>query len=116
MTEQQKNKVEPWQLVTILIVLVALFGGMYLMNETINARLEVVQSNVTAKTEVLINKLDALKADLNRVTAKADEENDQLAVAQPAPTPAAQPAPEEAAAEEEERDAEEPGKEPTEKK
>ena len=96
-----KKSVEPWQLIMILLLVIAFFGGLYVVSQTITSRLEAVEASVDGKTDMLKNSIDALNSKLDRMRAMH-----QAKLAAP-PAPAAAPAAPAEGEEAEEKPAEE---------
>ena len=94
-----KNTMEPWQLILILVIVVSFFGGLYLTNQSISAKLDSVEANVKATKETLKMKIEGLDNRLDMMMAKHAAAGPPVAapapapVAVPAPAPAEKPAP-----------------------
>ena len=86
----EKKSVEPWQLILILVLLLAFFGGLYVTNQSISAKLDAIEASVNATKDIL--KLTIDKVD-NRVESLQKKMNARAAAAAPVPAPAPAPVP-----------------------
>lgn len=75
---ESSKKMEPWQLILILILVLAFFGGLYIVNQTIASQVEALENVVESKTESIkssidnVNRrLDLMKSDCSRAAAGA---------------------------------------------
>jgi hypothetical protein len=50
---EDKKKADAWQTITLLIVVLALFGGLYVSNQAIDSRLNSVEQSITGNAEML---------------------------------------------------------------
>ena len=87
------KKMEPWQLILILILVLAFFGGLYLVNQTISSQLDTIENAIDVKTQTLKSSIDNINQRLDNMRAM------HAASKAAAPAPAAEPAEAEAAAE-----------------
>lgn len=84
---ESKKSIEPWQLIMILLLVIAFFGGLYVVTQTITSQLESIAGSVDAKTDTLKMSIDALGAKVDRL-----REARHAAATAPAPAPAPAPA------------------------
>ena len=83
-----KKTMEPWQLVLILVLILAFFGGLYVTNQSISVKLDAVEQSVNS------NK-DALRSAVDRLENKMESLHRQVvrpAAVAPAGEPATEPA------------------------
>jgi hypothetical protein len=79
------KKMEPWQLILILILVLAFFGGLYLMNQAITSQLESIEGAIDAKTETIKSGIDSVNRRLDNLRAMQSQSRGA------APAPAAEP-------------------------
>jgi len=84
---ETNGKLDPWRLVTVVVVVVAFFVGFYLLSGMIDARFDAVEGQIRTTTESLSNDIQANR---ELITGNAEAR----------PQPAAAEAPAEAAEEE----------------
>lgn len=82
------KKMEPWQLILILILVLAFFGGLYIVSQTITSQVEALETAVDAKTESIKSGLDNINRRLDLMRSA------QLQAAASAPAPEEPAAPE----------------------
>lgn len=63
-----KSKVQPWQLVLILILVLAFFGGLYVMNEAITTKLDNIAKAIDANGDLLKLAREGLGSKMDRLT------------------------------------------------
>ena len=75
--DEAKKSFQPWQLILILVCVVAFGGGLYLLNEAIGTRFDSVDQAVTGGTDTILktvervdNKVMALQEDMKAMEAK----------------------------------------------
>jgi len=106
---EAKKGFQPWNLLLILVCVAGFFGGLYLLNFTINTRLDAVDTGLAgglSKTSMVLdridNKLNAVQAAMKDMEQKmaappppppAPVDPAAAAAAVPAPADAAAPAP-----------------------
>ena len=70
------KSIEPWQLLLIIILVVVFFGGLYGLNQAINAKLEEHEAIMEGKLEMIDRNVERLELGLrkpaNSVTAKSE--------------------------------------------
>lgn len=66
---ESSKKMEPWQLILILILVVAFFGGLYLMNQAISSQLDSIETAIDIKTQSVKSSVDGLGAKVDRLSA-----------------------------------------------
>ncbi len=79
---EESGKLDPWRLVTMVVIVVAFFVGFYLLSGMIDARFDGLEGQLRTTTESLSNDIQANRA---LISGAAEE----------APTPAAAEAPDE---------------------
>lgn len=77
-----KSKVQPWQLVLILILVLAFFGGLYVMNEAITTKLDNIAAAVEANGDMIKFAREGLGSKVDRLSSDKAAEPDQEAAAQ----------------------------------
>lgn len=96
---EDSRKMDLWQLVTILIVVLALFGGQYMVNQAIDSRLDSLEATVTGNGDTLKTSIDRIYGKLEAMEKEAAAKIVETSAAEP-PKPA-EPETAEPAAEEE---------------
>ncbi len=81
-----KKKMEPWQLILILLAMGAFFGGVYFLNQAVDTKLTSLENTVSAKTDTLMKALDRLEAKTDRVLDKQAATTPVVITAPPAET------------------------------
>jgi len=82
-----KRKMEPWQLIMILLLVVAFFGGIYFVNEAVSARLDGLDTALESRTNTLMLAIDRVD---NKVESVKNAVQAQAQAPAPAPAPAAE--------------------------
>ena len=66
---ESKSKMEPWQLLLIVVLVLSFFGGGYVLQQAIGVKLDSLETTIAGKTdsikiaiERLENKFDVVKA------------------------------------------------------
>lgn len=103
---EDSRKMDLWQLVTILIVVLALFGGQYMVNQAIDSRLDSLEATVTGNGDALKASIDRIYNKLEAMEKEADTKIVQTAAVEP-PKPTESEAAEPAAEDEGEAKGEE---------
>ena len=80
---EESQKMDLWQLVTILIVVLALFGGQYMVNQAIDSRLDSLESTITGTGDALGSAIDRIYIKLERM-----EKNTNTKIVETAAAPA----------------------------
>ena len=104
---EESGKLDPWRLVTMVVIVVAFFVGFYLLSGMIDARFDGLEGQLRSTTESLSNDIQA-----NRALISGAEEATPTPAAAEAPAEDTEaPAEDEAAEEGGEEAAEEGGEE-----
>ena len=60
----EKSSVEPWQLILIIVLMIAFFGGLYVVNQAISAKIDSMEFTIDSKIEMVGRNIDQLKAQI----------------------------------------------------
>jgi ribosomal protein L12E/L44/L45/RPP1/RPP2 len=93
--DEAKKSFDPWRLILIVVCVVGFSGGIYLLNTTINTRLDAVDAAVTGVMNTTSMSLDRIDGKLVAIQASMKEMEQKMAAPIAAPPP---PAPADAAA------------------
>ncbi len=81
----EKSNVEPWQLILIIVLMIAFFGGLYVVNQAISARIDSLETTIDGKIEMVGRNVERLE---NKLMRQAAERKAAAAAIPPQPVPA----------------------------